>query len=158
MSNIKIQKDWKPSKAEIERIKNELIEQVQTGNINSLKSMAILKALSTAIEEAMEEIKQVVIEELQNYPKGQNAIVLCSEYQLKEAGVKYNYENCGDSMLLGMMAQRTVLDEQIKERQKFLRSIKSVEFIVDTSTGEICELRPPVKSSTTTFTIKYPND
>lgn len=151
-----IQGNWMPTRVEIQRITDTLLQQVADGNISASKAVTILRALSDAIEEALNQLKDETINELSKYPKGQAIVVNGVDFAIKEAGVRYDYSNCGDSFLLDMIAQRDDLDTRIKDRQKFLRGIKTTEMVVDTRTGELCELRPPSKQSTTTYSIKYP--
>lgn len=152
-----VQGDWMPTRAEIQRITDTLVEQVCDGNVSVVKSVTILTALLESLDGALKRLKQDAVDELHKYPKGQQVTVNGADIQLKEAGVRYDYSNCGDTILLDMINERDELDNRIKDRQKFLRSIKDVEMVVDTRTGELCELRPPTKTSTTTFTIKYPD-
>jgi hypothetical protein len=151
-----IQSDWLPTRNEIDRIGRMLIQQVKDGNMSASKAVAMLKALAEAIDNALTSLKESALDELQTYPKGQAIIVKGAEFTIKEAGVKYDYASCGDSFLMDMMQEKEELEAKIKDRQKFLRSIKGSEMIVDTRTGELCELKPPTKTSTTTYSIKYP--
>lgn len=158
INNNQLEQTWRPTKSEISRLANEMIQQVNDGNIDASKATVILNALAQAIDTALKNIKSQTVDDLYKYPSKQVPEILGASVELKEAGVKYDYSACGDSFLLDMLQELEALDAKIKDRQKFLRSIKDVEMIVDTRTGEICELRPPTKTSVTTFVIKYPND
>lgn len=151
-----IQSDWLPTQLEIDRIGRMLIQQVEDGNISASKAVTILKALAESIDLALSALKSNALDELSRYPQRQAIIINGAEFTIREAGVKYDYASCGDTFLLDMMRDRDELDAKIKDRQKFLRSIKGTEMIVDTRTGEVCELKPPSKTSTTTYSIKYP--
>lgn len=151
-----IQSDWLPTQLEIDRIGRMLIQQVEDGNISASKAVTILKALAESIDIALSALKENALDELSRYPQRQAIIINGAEFTIKEAGVKYDYAGCGDTLMLDMMQQKEELDAKIKDRQKFLRSIKGTEMIVDTRTGELCEIKPPAKTSTTTYSIKYP--
>lgn len=151
-----IESTWQPTHAEIDRIACNIIAQVQEGNISATKAVTILRALSDAIENALNQLKPQTIEELQRYARGERIVVNGVELQVKEAGVRYDYAQCGDTTLNNLMQQRDALEKEIKQRQKLLQAIKGVEMLVDQTTGEICEVRPPVKTSTTTYVVSFP--
>lgn len=153
-----IKSDWMPTRKEIQLLGRMLIQQVDEGNISASKAVTILRALADSIDNALVALKENAMDELSRYPQRQAIIINGAEFTIKEAGVKYDYASCGDTFLDEMMQQKDELDARIKDRQKFLRSIKDREMIVDTRTGEVCELKPPSKTSTTTFSIKYPEE
>jgi hypothetical protein len=108
-----------------------------------------------ALDKVSETLKPLVVNELQKYSAKEKIISYGTEFTLKETGVKYDYSKCGDAVLLDLMKQVEELNTKIKERQAFLKSIKDVEFIVDTRTGELCEIHPPQKTSTTSYVITF---
>jgi hypothetical protein len=74
-----------------------------------------------------------------------------AKFEIKEAGVKYDFQNCNDPILKELEDKFSILDTEVKERQKFLKSIKeSVEVLIG---DEIVTLYPPVKTSTTSVTV-----
>jgi hypothetical protein len=76
------------------------------------------------------------------------------EFQIKEAGQKYDWSQCGDAELLQNMDVYESLGKAIKERQEFLKKVPAVGMeVVDSKTGEISMLYPPAVSSTTTVSV-----
>jgi len=75
-----------------------------------------------------------------------------AKFEIKETGVKYNYENCGDPILQSLEQQFEAIETQLKDRQKFLRAIPEagMEILVD---DELIKVYPPIKTSTTSVTI-----
>ena len=75
-----------------------------------------------------------------------------AKFEIKEAGVKYNYENCGDPILQSLEQQFEAIETDVKDRQKFLRSLpeSGMEILVD---DELVKVYPPSKTSTTSVTI-----
>lgn len=150
--------EWNPTQKEIKRMTDILLQQVDEGNISAMKAVTLLTALATSIEDALKELKGQALEEMHRYPSGQAIVVSGADITIKEAGVRYDYDSCGDVLLNDLSAERESIDTQIKERQKMLRNIKGTLMVVDERTGELSELRAPSKSSTTTFSIRYPKE
>lgn len=75
-----------------------------------------------------------------------------AKFEIKEAGVKYNYENCGDPILQSLEQKFEAIENELKERQKFLKAIpeSGMEILVD---DELIKVYPPSKTSTTSVTI-----
>jgi hypothetical protein len=78
-------------------------------------------------------------------------------FEIVEAGVKYDYSVCGDPIWNRLNAELESIKEKIKEREVYLKTIKSatpVGNVLDNDTSELhenVELYPPVKTSTSTF-------
>jgi hypothetical protein len=71
--------------------------------------------------------------------------------ELAEVGTKYDYVFCEDDILNDMTIQREALDEQIKERQEFLKRLPSEGIDIITNYGEVKRIFPPSKSSTSSI-------
>ena len=71
--------------------------------------------------------------------------------ELAEVGTKYDYVFCEDDILNDMTIQRLALEEQIKERQEFLKRIPSEGIDIITNYGEVKRIYPPSKSSTSSI-------
>jgi hypothetical protein len=155
MQELSINNQWLPSKVAIDNLAKTIIKPVMDGNADVIKSIATIRAVQEALDKVSETLKPLVVNELQKYSAKEKIISYGTEFTLKETGVKYDYSKCGDAVLLDLMKQVEELNTKIKERQAFLKSIKDVEFIVDTRTGELCEIHPPQKTSTTSYVITF---
>jgi hypothetical protein len=71
--------------------------------------------------------------------------------ELAEVGTKYDYVFCEDDILNDMVISRLALDEQIKERQEFLKHLPSEGIEVISQYGEVKRIYPPSKSSTSSI-------
>jgi hypothetical protein len=71
--------------------------------------------------------------------------------ELAEVGTKYDYVFCEDDILNDMVISRLALDEQIKERQEFLKHLPAEGIEVISQYGEIKRIYPPSKSSTSSI-------
>ena len=130
-----------------EQITNNLLE----GLADPLKVHLQVKCMEDLIKQITSNsiYKDLIVTEAAKYGKTfehHNA-----KFEIKEAGVKYDYENCNDPILKDLEDKFAYLENEIKERQKFLKSIKGS---VDVLFGdELVTLYPPVKTSTTSITV-----
>ena len=76
-----------------------------------------------------------------------------AEFSVKEVGVKYDYSQCGDQSLLDLYAKMDALVLEIKAKEKRLQSVNPKGEKVVTDDGEVVELFPPSKSSTTSVVV-----
>lgn len=139
-------------------------------NKTTLKKMA-----SSTLEELMENGRiieaadmiakmEFFIKELKNNPEyvdylryevakygGGHTTPSGTRIELAEVGIKYDYVFCEDDILNDMWIQREALDEQIKERQEFLKRLPAEGIDIITNYGEVKRIYPPSKSSTSSI-------
>lgn len=128
---------------------NQVIESLNMGSVDPLKLHLQVKCTEQLLSELKErpEYKESVLSEASKY--GNKFEHYNADWQIKEAGVKYDYSKCGDSELKKWYADMEELKEKIKKREKMLQNLGG-DF-VDANTGEI--LSPPVNTSTTTVQV-----
>ena len=71
--------------------------------------------------------------------------------ELAEVGTKYDYVFCEDDILNDLVISRLALEEQIKERQDFLKNLPSEGIEIISRYGEVKRIYPPSKSSTSSI-------
>jgi hypothetical protein len=71
-----------------------------------------------------------------------------TKIELAEVGTKYDYQTCGDAELVRLNDQLLNIENAIKERQTFLKTIPVSGMDVVLEGGEVCKLYPPIKTST----------
>jgi len=155
-NGIALSSEWMPSKTEIARITDSLCEKVTQGEVDPLSAVVIIDALRKAIEEAEKIVKPYAIAECDKYAKGDKILSKNCEISKREAGVKYDYSSCGDPVWNELKEQSDAIQVKIKERESILKQLKEKLVSVDVRTGEVIELYPPLKKSTTTIVITYP--
>lgn len=132
------------SKDSIGKAAGTVIDAVRNGNINPLEARIRLQVLEKFIEMVKEQIKDESLTEAYKHPSGKFEYMGC-ELQIKEAGVRYNFDECGDPMYLD-------LKDKLKKRETFLKAVDK-ELNIVTDDGEVITIKQPIKSSTTTVTI-----
>lgn len=135
-----------------------IIESVAEGNESALTVQAKIKFIQDTLKDASDGIKPMVVEELEKYDKREEISVLNGyRVELKEMGVKYDFSECNHPRLTEVVKAIDKLNEERKEIEAFLKTIKKSMSIADESTGgEEITIYPPSKKSTTTpvFTFK----
>jgi len=71
-----------------------------------------------------------------------------TKMELAEVGTKYDYQTCNDSELVKLNDQLLSIENAIKERQTFLKTLPISGMDVIMEGGEVCRLYPPIKTST----------
>lgn len=140
---LQLIQDARPIEVIIASAKNDIKE----GNIDPLLALSILTTYAKAIEQIKEdkEIRDICLKELSKYGRG-GATINGFTFTEAEAGVKYDYSNCGSSTYAELVAQRSALDAEIKAWEQTLKGLPT-SGLADPDTGEM--LYPPVKSSKT---------
>ena len=146
--------NWQPNKSEIERVATEMVQGIIDGNVQTEQALLTIRAVRVAMESAEDKIKEQVIDEL--HKRGKEGFDMYgAKVNLKELGVKYDYTNCLDSEWQSLDAEIKRLSELKKERESFLKSLTKTMTIVDEVTGEITQVHPPIRQSTTSYTITF---
>lgn len=117
------------------------------GNINPMDAYAVLTSLAMAIEQVKNDpqVRDICLRELSKYGK-QGATIGEFTFTEAEAGVKYDYSQCGCSEYEELQESRTQIDNRLKEIEKALK-VMPISGMADPETGEMWY--PPVKSSKT---------
>jgi len=127
-----------------------LMSRVYDGEIDIIKVHSYLKSMEdiTGTLFDSKEYKLILLDAA--YKVGKKFQMYNADFQISEAGVKYDYSMCGDEVLENLVAKQISLTEQIKLRQLHLKSLPpgGAEH-VNIDTGEMTILYPPSKSSTT---------
>lgn len=130
-----------------------LVGNLIVGNANPLKVHLQVKCLEDLIKQITSNpnYRELLLEESMKFGKSfefQNA-----KFEIKEAGVKYDYSKTNDPIILKLLQEQEELEAKIKERQTFLKAIKnSLEVLIE---DEVVTLYPPSKSSTTSITVNF---
>lgn len=67
--------------------------------------------------------------------------------ELAEVGVKYDYAVCDYDIYNELVVKKMALEEQIKERQIFLKTIPDSGLDIVTGDGEMKRIYPPIRTS-----------
>jgi hypothetical protein len=139
------------TKHQIQSLVKGVIEGVDNGDISALETFLLLKAWEDVGEEIKKAVRSKAVSEASQY---QGKLTLYgNEIETFEAGTKYDYSKCGDTIWERLNADANTAIEKRKSREALLRSLKEPETVIDAFTGEIVTINPPPKTSTTTVKI-----
>ena len=141
------------SKQERQTFVTDAIERILDGHEDPIKALITLKCMEEIIDKITgnKGFRDACITEAEKYGKTFDKVN--AKLAIREAGVKYNFEECGDLELLELMTMRQDLDEKIKKRQEFIKMIPIEGIEVINEDGVISHIYPPSKTSTTTLTV-----
>lgn len=131
---------------------SELVLRLQNDEINALDVKIALKQMEQSIEQVKKVADRMAADEAAKY--GQKSFAYKgATIELAELGTKYIYDGCGYPVLKRITASKEEAIEAEKAAQNWLKSIKGKTDFIDPETGEVCEVYPPIKTSTTGIKI-----
>lgn len=137
-----------------DRFVKQVIFGVEVGEVNSLELHLQLKCMEEIIKSIRSDkwYNQILLEDSEKF--GKSFDKYNAKFSIKETGVKYDYSQCNDSILLELMEKQEMLDNEIKERQAFLKTVPPSGIDIIDFNGEVMKVYPPSKSSTTSVTVQ----
>lgn len=131
---------------EIKRFSNQIINQVKSGEENPLKLLVLLRALESTAETIRKGIEAEIMTEVDKYSE-KSFEAFGSRLEKSEVGVAYDYAATGDrEWNMFNNAVNTWTDAR-KNREAFLRTLREPMTLLDNETGEVYDVRPPLKKS-----------
>ena len=130
----------------------QVIEALEEGKANPLNVHLQVKCTEELIKGILsnERYKELTIGEAEKH--GKSFEFHNAGFQVKETGVKYDFTVCNDEIWNELNSQIEALEKVKKDREKFLKTISgSLEVI--TKHGEVVNIYPPAKSSTTSIAV-----
>lgn len=144
-----------PSKEKAKEIAERIINSCTEGTQNPLDVLVKVRWAQSILNEVAEGILSVCVDEASKYAKGERITKYGAELSMKEAGVKWSFDNCGDPVYADLTEKSGAMKDQIKERETFLKSLKQSLTVADDVTGEIITIAPPMKTSKTIVEVKF---
>ena len=142
---------FETTKAQRQDFAQSVINSLKEGFTDPLKVHLQVKCLEDIVKQLTThpEYKDLTLEEASKH--GKSFELHNAKFEIKEAGVKYDYSNCGDPVYKALAEKLAELEKEIKDRQAFLKAVKpGTEILVE---DEVVILYPPVKTSTTSITV-----
>lgn len=138
------------TKTQITEFSLRLVNRILDGHVNPLQSEAQMACLENLVKEirSNSDYKAAVLSEAEKY-NVKSFDDFNANYQIKEVGSKWHYEDCNMPRLDRICAEIEYLEEKKKTLEKMLQSIKEPEDYLDPISGEVTQIRPAYKTSTT---------
>jgi hypothetical protein len=137
------------SKTQIKVIADQTAKDIIDNGQDVIKIADTIAKIELFIKElkATPEYLDYLISEVSKYGKGMTTST-GTKLELAEVGTKYDFSQCNDSELKKMEQEFEVLEEKIKSRKEFLKTLSANGItVLDEETGETITLYPPSKTS-----------
>lgn len=129
-----------------------VIESVKRGETNPLTVLIQLRAMEKASGRILKEIHDNLMTEAGKYPTNEFEF-MGNKITKAEHGTKYDFSACGDTEWELYDAQRLSVANSLKEREVFLKALKTPIEVLDRHTGEVVTIHPPTKKSTSGLNV-----
>lgn len=139
------------SKDRVQAFEDQVVSSVKDGITNPLEIHIYLKAFMKAAEGILKRIADDSLREAEKH--GRSSEVHGARVEVCELATRYDYTNCCDKKWETFDRIIKNISEEKKDRESFLKTIKDKLTLVDEDTGEVSEIFPPIKTSTTGIKI-----
>ena len=137
------------SKTQIKAIANQTAQDIIDNGKDVIQIADTIAKIELFIKElkATPEYLDYLITEVSKYGKGMTTST-GTKLELAEVGTKYDFSQCNDPELKKMEQEFEVLEDKIKCRKDFLKTLSANGItVLDEETGETITLYPPSKTS-----------
>lgn len=138
------------TKSQVNQTAFQIREAVLNGEVDPLDFIEQVTAMEHLFKLLKDDvlIKDVVLSEAEKY--GKSFTKGNSNFNIREVGVKYDYSNCNDFDYEKLKNEQSLINEKIKKREEFLKTIKT-DMEVYGSDG--VKLMPAIKTSSTSVVV-----
>lgn len=143
------------NKQQRESFVKDVVQRIESGSVNPLTIHAQVKSMEDIIKRLTNHplYRQYLLSEAQKH--GRVFEFHNSEFQVKEAGVDYDYSGCGSSALKEGMDILELQQDMVKKLKEQFKEIPAAGLdVLIKETGEVEHWYPPVKTSTTIVSVK----
>lgn len=141
-------------KAEIASFANKIANMAIDGEVNPLQMWVEIKAIESALEQAKKKFEDLALEEAEGFGQ-KNFSYKGANVQVKESGVKFNFEEVGHKRYNAIMEEIAQLKVEAKNIETIMKAHSDVWVETDTATGETYEVAPVARQSKTTLAITF---
>jgi hypothetical protein len=141
-SPLGVLKQFSISRTGVDVFSDGIIESVQNGEMNALELRAHCKAMESIIERVNKETQSHQLKEAANYPEDKFS-AFGMEFTKADTYTKYDYSVCNDPVWNQLKKVLDSGNEQLKEREAFLKQVKKPLTELDEGSGEIITIQPP---------------
>jgi len=137
---------------QVSKFSNDLNDSLDSGDINPLDVLLCIKGFEKVIKNVKENLNSLAVDELDAYYE-KDIKYKSAELRKVETGTKYDFAGCEDLAWNTFKSDEDKLKSNIKDREKFLKTLKKSINLIDEGSGEVYEIHPPARTSTTTAKV-----
>lgn len=124
-------------------------DAIINGDVNPLDVLVQLKMIEKTLEVLKDkEVESEIMREASKFHKDELLEYRGCKLEVKEVGVSYDYSTCNDSDIETLYEEKKRIDEKIKQRESFLKTING-----DVYGSDGVQLLKPIKKSTTKIVV-----
>lgn len=144
------------TKSDIQTASAEIIKKLNNGEIDPLLLLARFKILEKVQENIKDLLRDYSNKESDKYSSTERKIGFEKHgflYKQGEFGTKYDYSTSKDPLWPQLKKEADDANFALKQREEWLRQIKTSEILLNGETGEYITIYAPAKTSTTSTTV-----
>jgi P2-related tail formation protein len=115
-----------------------------------LEAYITAKKLEYVVKSLIEILQPMAISEAE---KQKGNTLYGAEVNVKDTGVRYNFSECGYLPYNNLISDKKQIETELKGMETLLKSINKKTTIVDEQSGEILEVKPPVRTAGTSIVL-----
>lgn len=151
METIKLFSKIPETKEQVKKIAYQIRQSVLDGEVGPLQFIEQVSAMEQLFKSLKDDllIKDAVLSEAEKY--GSKSFTKGNaNFQIKEVGIKYDYSNCNDFEYEKLKSEQTSINEKVKAREDFLKTINPD---VEIFGSDGVQILPAIKTSTTQVVV-----
>jgi len=151
---MELQQIFETTKEQRAEFTYQLIERLNAGELDPLKTHLQVKALEDMLEtlKANKDYKDAVLQAA--VLNGKDFEYMSAKFNIREVGVKYDFSKCESPAYDEIMADYNDASKRKKDMEDFLKKVPHSGLdIINGVTGEVTRVYPPAKSSTTSVAV-----
>ena len=151
---MELQQIFETTKEQRVEFTHQLIERLNAGELDPLKTHLQVKALEDMLEtlKASKDYKDAVLQAA--VLNGKDFEYMSAKFNIREVGVKYDYTKCESPAYDEIMTEYNSAAKSKKDMEEFLKKVPHQGLdIINGVTGEVTRVYPPAKSSTTSVAV-----
>jgi hypothetical protein len=130
--------------SQITSFSNGIVQAVRRGEENPLDVLLQIRAMEKALKIILDNVKPYAEREAEKYP-GDKFDFKGNEVAKCDVKTDYDYTASNDPIYERLLYDFEQANKKLKERETFLKAIKEPMTLVDDLSGEVAEVRPPLK-------------
>jgi len=138
---------------EIESFAIQTIKQIEDGEYSALELFIKCKAFQKSIDLIIQGIEESALTEAER--EGKSFSKYNASVSIRELGTKWFYDKTNDPTIAEILDEKAEITEKEKDRQKFLKALKTAIVVMNEETGELIQVFPPRKESKTGLVISF---
>jgi hypothetical protein len=154
INTMELQQIFETTKEQRVEFTHQLIERLNAGELDPLKTHVQVKALEDMLEtlKNSKDYKEAVLQAA--VLNGKEFEYMSAKFNVREVGVKYDYTKCESPAYDEIMTDYNDAAKRKKDMEEFLKKVPHQGLdIINGVTGEVTRVYPPAKSSTTSVAV-----